>query len=235
MRKIFDYIYFLKTILKYNKLNKTNGFPIKFSNLRPIISERFDEAGKIDSHYFHQDIWAAQKILKNNPLRHIDIGSRLDGFISHLLVFREVEYVDIRPLKTKINNLKFIQDDATSLSSFKDNSIESFSCLHAAEHFGLGRYNDPVDPTSYEKLIFNIQRTIKSQGKLYFSVPIGKEKVQFNAHRIFNPKTILKLFNNMTLISFSYIGDDGKFYENTVPDNLEKANYSCGLFEFKKK
>ena len=34
-----------------------------------------------------------------NLKRHVDIGSRLDGFVAHVASFREIEVLDIRPLK----------------------------------------------------------------------------------------------------------------------------------------
>ena len=58
----------------------------------------------------------------------------------------KITIIDIRPLPIKVSNLKFIQANATNLDGIKDNSIESLSSLHAVEHFGLGRYGDPVDP-----------------------------------------------------------------------------------------
>ena len=71
--------------------------------------------------------------------RHVDVGSRVDGFSSHLLVFRSVEVVDIRPIESSVPELKFVQSSATDLSIFGDDSLESLSSLHATEHFEIGR------------------------------------------------------------------------------------------------
>jgi len=57
-----------------------------------------------------------------------------------------VEVVDIRPLNDIVDGLSFIRENATLLPRFENDSIESLSCLHAAEHFGLGRYGDSIDP-----------------------------------------------------------------------------------------
>jgi len=228
------YSYFIKSLCQYQVQCKNKQFQLDLSDLWPILTDLEGTAGDIISHYFFQDIWAAKKIKKNNPNRHIDIGSRIDGFISHLLVFRSVELIDIRPLPIPIDGLTFIQDDATTLKSLSDNSIDSLSSLHAAEHFGLGRYGDDIDPNAYITFATNLQRVLKPKGHLYFSVPIGRERVQFNAHRIFSPETIINLFSDLSLLSFSAITDTEEFVESATPSDYKNANYSCGLFEFTK-
>jgi len=48
----------------------------------------FRKAETASGHYFHQDLLVAGKIFKNNPIKHVDIGSRMDGFIAHVASFR---------------------------------------------------------------------------------------------------------------------------------------------------
>jgi hypothetical protein len=79
-----------------------------------------------------------------------------------------------------------------------------------------------------------LQRVLAPGGRLYFSVPIGPERVEFNAHRVFAPKTIIETFPQLRLVSFSYVGDDGCLYEDTEPAAAAQIDFSCGLFEFTK-
>lgn len=199
--------------------------------------------GYIDRHYFLQDIYLAKKVINQNPSRHFDIGSRVDGFIAHLLsgYDGEVTLLDIRPLQMSIDNLNFIQTDATNLDGIEDNSIDSISSLHAVEHFGLGRYGDSIDIDAYRKVTNSIQRVVKKGGYVYFSVPIGKRNaIYFNSHRQFSPYTVSKLFDKLKLIEFSYIHDykiNTIEFENSNYDLLKKLNifdYDCGMFIFKK-
>ena len=165
----------------------------------------------------------------------MDVGSRIDGFIAHLLIFTEVKYVDIRPLESKLPNLEFIQSDATKMENFEDDSVESLSSLNVAEHFGLGRYGDPIDPEGSVKFIKSLQRVLSYNGRLYFSVPIGEERIEFNAHRVFNPVDIIKHFDKLTVISFSAI-IDGELVESIDPADikLKSKGYDCGLYVFSK-
>lgn len=217
---------------------------IPIRGLVPMILDRYRADGNIDRHYFLQDIYVAQKVIETAPERHFDVGSRVDGFVAHLLsAFRsEVTIIDIRPLTVEVKNLNFIQADATNLGSLKDCSIESISSLHAVEHFGLGRYGDKVDPTACFAAMKSLQRVVQKEGKLYFSVPIGKrDAVYFNSHRVFCPLTILKVFNELELQEFSYIHDFkintfvGEEAKNVIHQNkLFISDYDCGIFIFTK-
>jgi Caenorhabditis protein of unknown function, DUF268 len=225
---------FLKDLRTYNRMNSSAAFQIHLRDIFPILSDKEDSAGLVRGHYFHQDLWAAKKIFKRRPMAHVDIGSRMDGFVAQLLVFMPVTAVDIRYLDSNIEGLTFVQDDATELSRMESNGIDSLSTLHVAEHFGLGRYSDPIDPNSWRKFIGSLQRVLSPGGRLYFSVPIGRERVEFNAHRVFSPKTILDAFSFLELVSFSFVGDDGNLYEDVDPLGIPEGKWACGLFEFTK-
>lgn len=219
---------------QYQKLNRTPTFRLRVRDAFPILTDRQASAGFAEGHYFHQDLWAARKIFANRPPTHVDIGSRIDGFVAHLLAFMPVTIVDIRPLVSEVDGLTFLQDDATTLSMMSANSIPSLSSLHAAEHFGLGRYADPIDPDACFKFMRALQLVLAPAGKLYFSVPVGRERVEFNAHRVFSPTTVLEEFSQLQLESFSFVGDDGTFHGNTDPKQLPESEMACGLFEFTK-
>ena len=125
-----------------------------------------------------------------------------------------------------------LHDNATYLGRFKDRSVDSVSTLHAAEHFGLGRYGDPIDPGPCFSFMTNLQRVLAENGRLYFSVPIGRERVDFNGHRVFAVATVLEVVSKLSLISFSFVDDHGNLHENADPVNLPEIEYGCGLFEF---
>lgn len=91
---------------------------IPISQYYPILTNLDGEAGTTTGHYFHQDVWAAKRVKQKDPDRHFDISSRLDGFISHLLLFMDVHMIDIRPLHSDVEGLNFIQADATELAFF---------------------------------------------------------------------------------------------------------------------
>ena len=74
-----------------------------------ILSDYADSAGTAKGHYFHQDLLVSQLINKHKPIRHIDIASRIDGFVAHVASYRTIEVLDVRPLKeSEHENIKFV-------------------------------------------------------------------------------------------------------------------------------
>lgn len=224
-------IYLYQLLQFISASNKLDSLPT-ISTLFPCLTDRYDSAGSLDRHYFHQDLWAARKVYENKPEHHIDVGSRIDGFVSHVLTFRDIEVLDVRKLTSNIKGMTFRQADLMQTDSVPEAICDSLSCLHALEHFGLGRYGDPIDPQGHIKGLQSLNKLLKSGGVLLLSVPIGKERVEFNAHRIFAAQTIISLTNSdYKLLSFSYIDDKGVFHENVDYTALPEMMYGCGMFE----
>jgi SAM-dependent methyltransferase len=222
---------FLRDVREYR--SRARGtFALNIAHLYPILSDFTAQAGSATGDYFNQDLWAARKVFARRPARHVDLGSRIDGFVAHLLTFMPVEVLDIRPLESSVEGLTFVRTDGSDLSCLADASVDSLSSLHAVEHFGLGRYGDPVDPDACVRAMRSLSRVLRPGGRLYFSVPIGRERVEFNAHRIFAPDTILRTFERLQLISFSAIDSTGSLRSDCHARDFADVPYACGLFEF---
>ena len=213
--------------------NSQRQFPLQLRRLYPVLSDYHEAAGSLGV-YFHQDLWAARKVFVRRPPTHIDIGSRIDGFVGHLLVFMDVSVVDVRDMPSSIAGLNFVQADATRMEHFETDSVDSLSSLHAAEHFGLGRYGDPVDPDACFEFMRSLQRVLKPGGQLLFSVPIGPEGVHFNAHRVFSPDTITATFDQLSLLSFATVRGRDEVIEDADPALYLQDRFKVGLFEFTK-
>jgi hypothetical protein len=165
--------------------------------INPCLGDRYKKAGEVRSEYFWQDLLVARKIFKARPEKHVDIGSRIDGFVAHIASFRDIEVFDIRRVDVSIPGVLFRQADVMSdnfLSidpSVKAGYCDSLSCLHAIEHFGLGRYGDRINPDGYLRGLKNLCKLLQKGGSLYLSTPIGKQRVEFNANWVFDPLSIV--------------------------------------------
>lgn len=209
----------------------------------PCLHDRYEEGGTTKNEYFWQDLLVARWIFAAKPQRHVDIGSRVDGFVAHVASFRDIEVFDVRPISTQVPGVVFKQADlmrSDVLPNSRNGYCDSLSCLHAVEHFGLGRYGDPIDPVGHERGIANMALLLQPGGTLYLSTPIGRERVEFNANRIFDPRSIIRLVEShgLVLLQLTVIGGGGVVQEVKVSHGtlrvLAEATYNLGIFVFTK-
>ena len=211
----------------------------------PCLHDRYEEGGVANSEYFWQDLLVAREIHVAKPVKHVDIGSRVDGFVAHVASFRTIEVFDVRPIKATVPGVVFRQADLmnpTSLPTTEgEGYCDSLSCLHAIEHFGLGRYGDPVNPEGYQRGIANMAQLLQFGGTFYLSTPIGQERVEFNANWVFDPRSIVRCAEaaGMKLQKLIVItaanGPQEAAIDTAKLADLALPSYQLGLFIFTKK
>lgn len=224
-------LYYFQTYIAFRKksLSSTNV------KLLPSLNDFNDSAGSADGHYFWQDLICAKWINESGPLEHLDVGSRVDGFIAHLLASRNVTLLDIRPLHREIQGLTVILGDIQNPTHSNELSFPSVSSLHSIEHFGLGRYKDPIDPLGHEKGLLNLANIVSEGGSLYVSFPIGIDTVEFNSQRIINPLWPQNMLKEFELQRFVLIPWKGTPIFNLGPEEVDCSIFGqAGLYHFKK-
>jgi len=216
-----------------------SGYTGRFE-LVPCLHDWYEEGGATKLEYFWQDLLMARMIHDSKPQKHVDIGSRVDGFVAHVASFREIEVFDIRPITSKIPGVTFKQADFMRPLDGMADYCDSLSCLHALEHFGLGRYGDRIDPRGAEHGLANMAGLLRENGIFYLSVPIGMSRVEFNANRVFDPRAIVELAqeNSLRLSALTVIHRGG-IVKECVPSaaqlsELAGERYALGLFVFVK-
>lgn len=228
----------LKDWIKYY-FDKKNFLKLggKIDHSYPLVTDWRRSSGTARGQYFHQDLLVASYIYRRKPDRHMDVGSRVDGFVAHVASFREIEVCDIRPQPSCGHpNIRFVQLDITDSDAITD-KVDSLSCLHALEHFGLGRYGDPVDPNGHKKGFANLLGLLRPGGYLYLGIPIGrKSEVFFNAHRVFHPTEVFQWGANQsfTLESFDFIDDQGDLQRSADPYAPLNIELGCGVYTMRK-
>ena len=238
-------------------LRSLRGFPIYLRDwfafrkdfagtmkFKPCLHDRYQEGGATKSEYFWQDLLVARAIHAAKPVKHVDIGSRVDGFVAHVASFREIEVFDVRPISTAVPGVVFCEADLmnpTSLpKTLNGGYCDSLSCLHAIEHFGLGRYGDPINPEGYQRGIANMAQLLQPSGTFYLSTPIGLERVEFNANWVFDPRSIISCAETAGLMLQKLIvitpanGPRPSAIHTQVISELALHHYQLGLFIFTK-
>ena len=210
----------------------------------PCLHDRYEEGGATKSEYFWQDLLVARAIHAAKPVRHVDIGSRVDGFVAHVASFRDCEVFDVRPISTAVPGVVFRQADLMNPASLPiiagEGYCDSLSCLHAIEHFGLGRYGDPVNPLGYQRGIANMAQLLQPGGTFYLSTPIGQERVEFNANWVFDPRSIVRCGVDAGMMLQKLIvikpenGPQESAFDAVALAELALQRYQLGLFIFTK-
>ncbi len=183
-----------------------------------------------DPHYFYQTHWAVDRIIGHLPRFHVDIGSST-FFVSAASAFVALIFVDYRSLRVSLPGFQPMGGDLTGLP-FADKSVPSLSCLHVVEHVGLGRYGDWLDPMGSVKAASELSRVLQPNGQLLLSTPVGRERIQFNAHRVFAPSTVISMLGDLQLRDFALVDDGGIFYPRAALEQAARCEYGCGMFEF---
>ena len=192
-----------------------------------------------DRHYVYHPAWALRILLETTPPEHVDIASIL-AFSAMASAIVPVRFYDFRPAPLVLSNLACDRADLLALP-FEDRSIASLSCMHVIEHIGLGRYGDPIDPNGDAKALGELERVLAPGGTLLIVVPVGRPRVCFNAHRIYDVEAIVRRVPQLTLRSFALIPDapprgqyDPGLIEGADVEIVRQQRYGCGCFRFER-
>jgi len=90
--------------------------------------------------------------------------------------------------------------------------------ISSIEHDGLGRYGDPLNPIGDIEAMEKTRELLHEDGLLFLAVPIGLDKVVFNAHRVYGKNRIDKLLKGWT------IADQFGFFEDSFDNNINGVN-----------
>jgi SAM-dependent methyltransferase len=216
----------------FSSLSGNSRFDLKWEYRYPCLNDK-TSVTSFDAHYLYHPAWAARILAETRPSYHIDIASNLN-FCSIVSAFIPVKFYDYRPAVLKLKGLSSEKANVISLP-FDTNSISSISCMHVIEHIGLGRYGDTLDPEGDIKAILELKRVLAPGGNLLFVVPVGGEaKIIFNAHRIYRYEQVAEYFNDMKLLNFALITDEGDFIDPAYKINSDTLQYGCGCWWFRK-
>jgi SAM-dependent methyltransferase len=218
----------------FSRLLNQSGrqFSMNREDAWPCLADRSAQT-PFDPHYTYHPAWAARVLARTRPAKHVDISSIL-SFSVIVSAFVPVEFYDFRPAPVRLANFSSARADLSRLD-FPDGSIPSLSSMHVIEHIGLGRYGDPLDPDGDLKAIRELVRVLAPGGDLLVVVPVGRSRIQFNAHRIYDFMAFRDYFAGLELVEFALITDasDGLIYDPPA-DLVNAQTYGCGCYWFTK-
>ena len=124
-----------------------------------------------------------------------------------------IDYVKQIFLHQKMKNLTPKEYDKKPIQFDIGFSISSF------EHDGLGRYGDPINPNADLEAMKKMKQMIKKQGLLFLCVPVGKDLLVWNAHRVYG-----KIRLPLLLKGWRIIGSFG-FEKNKLNEDNRRGKY----------
>ena len=223
LRGLRGYAWFLRDRKRYVAM----GGEAPLARANPQLHDKVDKS-PFDAHYFYLDNWALRRVKETAPPQHVDVGSRVDT-VAHMAALTPTTFVDIRPLEATVEGLTSRAGSILEMP-YPDRSLPSLSCLHVAEHIGLGRYGDPLDPEGTRKAAAELARVLAPGGNLFFAMPVGRPQTCFNAHRIHDPREVPAMFPDLELVEFAAVDDEGRFSRHRKPDEMADATYACGMY-----
>jgi len=229
-KRVIGFFGFLKEKQQFVQLND-NRFTVHAKDIYPCLKDRVVFT-PFDQHYIYHPAWAARILAKTRPEHHVDFSSIL-SFSSIVSAFVPVTFYDYRPAALQLGGWKGDFADLCKLE-LADNSFASVSCMHTVEHIGLGRYGDAIDPQGDIKAVNELKRITKPGGDILFVTPVGTQRIEFNAHRIYGYDLVLDMFTGCELIEFALVPDTGGLITNANPQLVAQQEYGCGCFWFKK-
>jgi len=222
---------------EFNRFVELSGndprLPVRSDDTNPQLSDRASHT-PVDRHYTYHPAWAARVLAKTRPKKHVDISSVV-SFSAIVSAFIPVEFYDFRPAPLVLDGLITAAADLTSLH-FPSDSIASLSCMHVIEHIGLGRYGDSLDPDGDLKAIGELVRVLAPGGDLLVATPVGRPRVEFNAHRVYDHEAFARYFSPLELVEFALIEEHGGGGLMVAPpaERVRAESYGCGCFWFRK-
>jgi len=105
---------------------------------------------------------------------------------------------------------------------FHDHSTTQYDtviAINALEHYGLGLYDTIINADADIQAMQKAKSILKSGGMMYLSIPVGKDKIVWNAHRIYGN------------IRLPYLLDGWKLLAIYVPEDVNTADEFNKLLE----
>jgi len=120
---IYGYIWYLRDLVLY--LIKDDKAKIRLFDLFPQLHDK-TRFTHLDTHYFYQQLWVFENVLKRKPMSHVDIAStyQMSGYLSKIT---PTIFIDYRPIQINLKNLKVLKGDVLNLDFKLSAGIKLYS------------------------------------------------------------------------------------------------------------
>lgn len=130
------------------------------------------------------------------------VGSATPLYETFLDIFgNQINTIEYRKIEHNIPNLNtYTYEEAMDSNVSLNWNFDVGVSVSSIEHSGLGRYGDALDPEGDLKTMNLLSKIIKKDGLLILEIPIGTDKISFNASRVYGKFRLLLLFEKWELL-----------------------------------
>jgi len=176
-----------------------DNFLMKVKNKQPL-------------HYPETDLWLYEALEKYHESvenkKALIIGSEEPCYEACVLHYgaREVMMVEYQKVSSTHPQITTVKAEEFSRMTEKYDIVISISSV---EHSGLGRYGDPINPDGDIEAMGDLYHNLKPGGLCFLAVPIGRDQIIWNAHRVYGKNRLPKLIEKFELLeTFGLIESD---------------------------
>lgn len=200
----FRLIWYIRQYVQYRTMEGNRSGQAKPLRIYPCLNDTQPKQNV--GNYFYQDCWAAKNVFHEHPEYTVDVGSTvlLVGILSQ---FTPCISIDMRPITAHLDGLTTMPGTVLKLP-FNDNEVPGLTTMCVLEHIGLGRYGDPINPNGTEDAVAEIARVIAPRGIVIYSVPVGRDLLEFNANRRFRYEKAKSLFKGWEIVDTCILAPD---------------------------
>lgn len=182
-----------------------------------VVSRLMEMAKSRMSNYYGQTDYWLYEALSEYPIKNKDvliIGSIMPWYESISLSFgcKSCTVVEYRKQSENVPDVTYIQPD-----ELKGKKYDCILSISSYEHDGLGRYGDPLNPNGDLESMAEIKNNLIDGGLMYIAVPMGKDEIVWNAHRVYGKIRLPQLISGWDLIAKYGVTD--KLWETTYTNN----------------
>lgn len=188
------------TYLYYDGTYPTNE-PVVYQ--KATVDAYIDRARQHQNFYYKKTDACLYRALKQYPIvgqRVAIMGSVDPWYESVCLAYRgqpvTIEYNTITSNDPRLTFLTVAEHDAHPQQFDAAFSISSF------EHDGLGRYGDPLNPNGDVETMAKMKTVVRPSGLLFLALPVGRDALVWNAHRIYGSRRLPWLLAGWKIIDF---------------------------------
>jgi hypothetical protein len=192
---------------------------------RASSSPRMYPAGEIDAlierasrkgsgHYPETDPWVHEAMQRYVPGRRVlVVGSQIPWYEAMALYYRcavPCSVVEHQPRECARTDLRYLQpSDLSRVVALDRERFDVVISISSIEHDGLGRYGDPLDANADLHSMRATASLLSPGGIIILSVPVGRDKLVWNAHRVYGRIRLPRLIEGYEVVEcFGMTGID---------------------------